>query len=228
MLIGNLSANYDENNNIITARGNTISQEQVNETSFRVKKTKAESLASKLNTPIPPLDEKNVDEVLKDLQSEADSLSIREKDNKQIRAEDTRLGYDEELFFAAGITGNTDIVSQILNQEDLEDQENLNALKTMDKANNKNIRVYEDAVTSGRSTELDRLEDNIAIAENLESKGLNINIDDKSDIFLKTLINKLESNPNDPSSHIEQSNGISSESSSKPTDKQQTNTLNTA
>ena len=196
MLIGNIQANRNEAGEIITPSGNTVSEEQIEATTFRVKKSKVEALASKLNTPVPGVTPKNVDEILKDLISEADSLSIREKDSKAIKAEDTRHGQDEELFFAAGITGNTDIVGQMLKTEDAEDQENKNALKIMDKAQNKNIRVYEDTVTNGKSVELDRLENNITIAENLENKGLNINVDEKSETVLKQIIDKLDNKPN--------------------------------
>jgi hypothetical protein len=196
MLIGNIQANRNEAGDIITPSGNTVSEEQIEATTFRVKKSKVEALASKLNTPVPGVTPKNVDEILKDLISEADSLSIREKDHKAIKAEDTRHGQDEELFFAAGITGNTAIVAQMLGKEDVEDQENQNALKIMDKALNKNIRVYEGTVTNGKSVELDRLENNIAIAENLENKGLNINVDEKSETVLKQIIEKLDNQAN--------------------------------
>ena len=195
MLIGNIQANRNEAGEIITPSGNTVSQEQIQETTFRVKKSKVEALASKLNTPVPGFTEHTVDQVLQDLISEANALSIREKDNKGIKAEDTRHGQDEELFFAAGITGNTAIVAQMLGKEDVEDQENQNALKIMDKAQNKNIRVYEGTVTNGKSVELDRLENNIAIAENLENKGLNINVDEKSETVLKQIIDKLDNKP---------------------------------
>ena len=83
----------------------------------------------------------------------------------------------------------------MLGKEDVEDQENQNALKIMDKAQNKNIRVYEGTVTNGKSVELDRLENNIAIAENLENKGLNINVDEKSETVLKQIIDKLDNKP---------------------------------
>ncbi|MFM7457656.1 MAG: hypothetical protein ACKO3R_03215 [bacterium] len=201
MLIGNIQANRNEAGEIITPSGNTVSEEQIEATTFRVKKSKVEALASKLNTTIPAVNEKNVDEVLKNLISEANALSIREKDNKEIRAEDTRHGQDQELFFAAGITGNKVIVSQILGAEGMEDRENQNALKIMDKAQNKNIRVYEDTVTNGKSVELDRLENNIAIAENLENKGLNINVDEKSETVLKQIIDKLD-NKSNKSDHV--------------------------
>ncbi|MFZ4084112.1 MAG: hypothetical protein ACOYK1_01040 [Vampirovibrionia bacterium] len=203
MLIGNIQANRNEAGEIITPSGNTVSQEQIEATTFRVKKSKVEALASKLNTPVPGFTEHTVDQVLQDLISEANALSIREKDSKAIKAEDTRHGQDVELFFAAGITGNTAIMTQMLGKEDAEDQENQNALKIMDKAQNKNIRVYEGTVTNGKSVELDRLENNIAIAENLENKGLNINVDEKSETVLKQIIDKLDNksnnsaNPND-------------------------------
>ncbi|MEB3314682.1 MAG: hypothetical protein VKK32_00505 [Candidatus Melainabacteria bacterium] len=201
MLIGNIQANRNEAGEIITPSGNTVSEEQIEETTFRVKKSKVEALASKLNTPIPRVNKENVDEILKDLISEANALSIREKNNKDIKAEDTRHGQDEELFVAAGITGNTDIVGQMLRTEDTEDQENQNALKIMDKAQNKNIRVYEGTVINGKSVELDRLENNIAIAETLENKGLNINVDEKSETVLKQIIDKLD-NKSNKSDHV--------------------------
>lgn len=201
MLIGNIQANRNEAGEIITPSGNTVSDEQIEETTFRVKKSKVEALASKLNTPIPRVSTENVDEILKDLISEANALSIREKDNKDIKAEDTRHGQDEELFVAAGITGNTNIVGQMLRTEDTEDQENQNALKIMDKAQNKNIRVYEGTVINGKSVELDRLENNIAIAETLENKGLNINVDEKSETVLKQIIDKLD-NKSNKSDHV--------------------------
>ena len=157
--------------------------------------------------------------------SEADSLSLREKDNKEIRAEDTRHGQDEELFSAAGITGNKAIVSQILGTERAEDQEDQNALKIMDKANNKNIRVYEDTVTSGKSTELDRLENNIAIADNLESKGLNINVDEKSEIVLKQIIDQLDNKSNNSNNSANLGNESNFETLNDLGTNKQSNTL---
>jgi hypothetical protein len=192
MEIGNLQVNKTDEGKIITGSGNTVSEEQVEATTFRVKKNKVEALASKLNTPVPGVTPNTVDEVLKELSSEADRLSIKEKDQRGIRAEDTRSGYDSDLFFLGALTGDKGLVSQMLNAEGQEDQEDLEKLKTMQKAESKNITVYENLIRSSDSADIDRLDNSVKLAEDLEAKGLNINVDQKSDIAIKTNLDTVD------------------------------------
>jgi hypothetical protein len=192
MEIGNLQVNKTDEGKIITGSGRELSQEQVNETSFRVKMNRAVVLASKLNKPLESVDEKNIDRVISDLTSEADNLSIKEKKHKDISSEDTRSGYNSDLFFLGALTGDKGLVSQMLNVEGQEDQDDSEKLKTMQKAESKNITVYENLIRSSDSADIDRLDNSVKLAEDLEAKGLNINVDQKSDIAIKTILDTVD------------------------------------
>ncbi|MBU6197796.1 MAG: hypothetical protein KGO93_09555 [Cyanobacteria bacterium REEB446] len=85
--------------------------------------------------------------------------------------------------------------------------------------------VYEDTVTSGKSTELDRLENNIAIADNLESKGLNINVDEKSEIVLKQIIDQLDNKSNNSNNSANLGNESNFETLNDLGTNKQSNTL---
>ena len=193
MLIGNLDAHYDETGSIITSSGYKVSPEQLEDSVFRAKKDKAVILANRLNSPIPPVSKDNVDEILQTLTDEAASLSIREKDNKNLKAEDLR-GLNAELYVVAGASGNKTVVSQIIGSEDAEDQKNKKALDLIDKATGKNIRIFEGLIHNADSSELVDLENKTKITENLELKGINIDVNDKSESSLNKIVEQLLEN----------------------------------
>lgn len=193
MLIGNLSANYDDNNNIITASGHKISEEQLEDAMFRAKKDKTVILANRLNSPVPAITKDNVDEILHTLTDEAASLSMKEKDTQNVRAEDLR-GFNTELYIAAGATGNKALVSQIVGAEDAEDLKNKKALDLVDRASDKNIRIFEGLIHDANSSELVDIETKTKIAENLEAKGLSLDVNEKSASSLERIADQLLAN----------------------------------
>ncbi len=130
---------------------------ELQEMTASAKITQAKLLASKLNYPLTgKVTAQNVDAILIELKNEADSISIKEKRERGIHAEDTRLGDATETMTEAALTDNDSLFSTVLgleNEEDLDDEEKL---RLMYQADGKGITYYDSMIDQGEDQVIKR------------------------------------------------------------------------
>ncbi|NQY81011.1 MAG: hypothetical protein HRT47_11935 [Candidatus Caenarcaniphilales bacterium] len=168
-----------EQNKDIEEKDEKPSLIELQEMTTSTKITQAKLLASKLNYPLPPLTQRNVDEILMYLRDESDAMSLKEKRERGINIEDTRLGDTTETMTFAALTDNDALFGAVFGDEQEEDTDDKSKLKLMDEADSKGVKYFESHIHQGEDI---RIKEKIKIGDQFEEADIDHLLDSNGNV----------------------------------------------